>query len=332
MKQISEKSAAEWYLQMHTGAVDELTKKRFKEWKNASPENELAYIECEIAMTAMEALESEPLINKYKNQLPYKKIKNPGFIKHIGEKISFSKLIPAAVIASFMAIAAMLLFQQSPDLIKNIYRTDIGEQLIALLPDGSKAILNTSTELQIDYGKHHRTIYLHRGEATFSVKPDKKRPFDVIAGQRFIRAIGTRFNVFLQKDQVTVSVLEGKVSILKTSKQTLPESTLTPGLEASFHRSDASAAPITRETDLSRIEAWLNGQLEFNNWPLKKVVEEHNRYTERKILISKTLDDLEVSGVFKIGETDKLISALTSALPISAEEQHKNIILTPGKK
>ena len=52
-----------------------------------------------------------------------------------------------------------------------------------------------------------------QGEVHFEVSPDKSRPFEVYAGNRLVRAVGTAFSVRLDKDRVRVVVSEGIVDL-----------------------------------------------------------------------------------------------------------------------
>jgi ferric-dicitrate binding protein FerR (iron transport regulator) len=57
------------------------------------------------------------------------------------------------------------------------YSTQIGELGFVELPDGSMAILNTSTEIEVAFTRSTRRVKLLSGEALFDVATDSKRPF-----------------------------------------------------------------------------------------------------------------------------------------------------------
>ncbi len=63
------------------------------------------------------------------------------------------------------------------------------------LPDGSVAMLNTSTQLRFRLVRGIRRVDLDRGEATFGVRRDAAHPFVVHAGPVTAEALGTHFNV-----------------------------------------------------------------------------------------------------------------------------------------
>jgi transmembrane sensor len=91
--------------------------------------------------------------------------------------------------------------------------TKIGQQSHHTLADGSIIWLNSNSEVQIDYSENLRRVNLVKGEAHFEVAKDKNRPFEVYAGNRLVRAIGTAFSVYRLADRIEVLVAEGKVEL-----------------------------------------------------------------------------------------------------------------------
>ena len=63
--------------------------------------------------------------------------------------------------------------------------TEVGEYKTAVLPDGSKATLNTNSQLETEFETDDsiRKVALLRGEAHFDVEPDPSRPFVVEVGE-----------------------------------------------------------------------------------------------------------------------------------------------------
>jgi transmembrane sensor len=91
--------------------------------------------------------------------------------------------------------------------------TKIGQQSHHILEDGSIIWLNSNSEIKVDYSEHLRRVNLVKGEAHFEVAKDKNRPFEVYAGDRLVRAIGTAFSVYRLEDRIEVLVAEGKVEL-----------------------------------------------------------------------------------------------------------------------
>ncbi|MBL4765453.1 MAG: FecR domain-containing protein [Colwellia sp.] len=94
-----------------------------------------------------------------------------------------------------------------------VFKTEMGKTLNHVMPDGSTLWLNSSTTITVDYSKDYRRINLIKGEAHFEVAKDATRPFEVYAGDRLVRAIGTAFTVHKLNGTIEVLVSEGTVEL-----------------------------------------------------------------------------------------------------------------------
>jgi len=226
-----------------------------------------------------------------------------------------------------------------------VFKSEIGEQQVHNLPDGSVITLNTNSHVDVDFTESQRTVRLLKGEALFTVAKDIARPFVVVADNGIVRAIGTEFSVRLMSDSVDVVVSEGIVE-LSTLKPTRPIEgqlaalasdmshtkslgVITAGQTAKIASSKATVAlhPVAEiETKL----AWQSGRLEFLGKPLDDVIKEVGRYTDLKIIIDDPdLQSLSFGGAFMVGDTDLLFRTLDSQYGISAifSEDHKSVHL-----
>ena len=119
---------------------------------------------------------------------------------------------PAMVaISTFGVVIAMVFVLQPPGPVT--YQTALGEQSSYTLADGSTLWLNTNSEVVVEYSEALRRISLVSGEAHFDVESNPERPFEVYAGTRMVRAVGTAFSVYRQAEDVGVIVTEGKVAL-----------------------------------------------------------------------------------------------------------------------
>lgn len=265
---------------------------------------------------------------------------------------------PIALAASVAAIAVALgsaLFLYDP----NAYTTGLGEQQTVTLDDGSTVILNTETRIETDFTEDSRQITLVRGEALFDVRKDRQRPFLVAAGNSWVRALGTRFQIRRDRDRTEVTLLEGRVRVEKTASSQSPasnETLLLPSREragergsrtTSEHAFPAMPEPILLEPGervaladnreeivRSRIEdrqavlSWTNGRLIFRATPLEEAVAEVNRYARTKIRIGDPrIADLSISGTFVTGDSEILAAALEADFPVQAERTGRREIV-----
>lgn len=237
---------------------------------------------------------------------------------------------------AMVGVVTLTLWLNAPQAVA-VYVTAVGQQSSHVLPDGSTLKLNTSSKVSVAYQDQRRKITLHRGEAHFDVKPDKVRPFEVYAGTRMVRAVGTAFSVYLDNEQMEVTVAEGKVavgvqsasvpSIAATSAdigKTEPAPAASEVVEVlgSLVAGQSVLIPagpkgvMDKITDhekesLKRRFSWLEGQLIYAGEGLGVVVEDVSRYTPVYIEITDpALEMIRIGGQFKVGEIEALFRVL----------------------
>jgi transmembrane sensor len=195
-----------------------------------------------------------------------------------------------------------------------LYVTRTGERLTIALDDGSQVTLNTQSELHVAYTKATRSVQLSRGQAIFEVAKSTERPFVVQAQGRRIIAVGTAFDVHIEKEQVKITMLEGTVRAGSIAPGSPIPTTVSAGeqLVARAHAQDQ-----VRRVDSERETSWRRGQLNFDNTPLSEAIDELNRYSSTRIeLADPRLADLRLSGTFATGGTSTFVEAITAYFPI----------------
>ncbi|MDI1276547.1 FecR family protein [Methylobacter sp.] len=199
----------------------------------------------------------------------------------------------------------------------DIYRTAKGESTSIQLSDGSRIDLNTDTELSIQYTWTARSVKLERGEALFSVIHNPEKPFEVIAAGGRIQDIGTRFNIYRQADRVSITVLEGEVSV--AAKQNATAQNLIPGQQISYDSTGQTSA--ISYADMTIATAWQKGQLVFKGQPLNSVLEQLGRYHDASLQVPDSrLQSLKVSGVFPTNNLSLALNTIAGALPIKVSQ------------
>ena len=195
--------------------------------------------------------------------------------------------------------------------------TETGERSLLVLADGSRITLNTASAVHADYTGRERRVTLVRGEAYFDVAKDPSRPFIVSAGLRQVIAVGTAFDVRLQEHKVKVTLVEGKVRILRVATpiavdaapiQSIPAVMLEAG---SALVAEDGAADRIEQIDTERATSWRSGKLVFDGERLVDVVAEMNRYSREKLEIADpALQGRKVSGVFEPTSGEAFAKAL----------------------
>lgn len=194
------------------------------------------------------------------------------------------------------------------------YSTQVGEQKVATLKDGTRIALNTDTELAIDYEADVRRVRLDRGEAMFEVAPNPKRPFIVTAGDRTVRAVGTSFIVRRTAGGIVVTLIEGKVAVNQIGAARAHAADAPTLLRAGERLTVSADAPSLIDQPLMEAAtAWRRGQAVFTDMPLSTAVAELNRYGGPRITIGDPrLASLRVSGVFATNDTAEFASAIAA--------------------
>jgi transmembrane sensor len=258
-----------------------------------------------------------------------------------------------SVLATMLAVAGSAasysLWKSWADLASNgSYATRVGEQRPVVLADGSVALLNTNSEIRVEYGQSFRDIRLIRGEVEFTVAKNPAMPFRVYVGNERVQALGTAFTVYMQDKKVDVIVTEGRVALATLSQprvETAPavnlalggtgvdapaadpspnayvetlstlqagqSATMTTSVDATNQLSAIESIENFEKQDMARRLSWRDGLLIFAGDPLEDVVREISRYTTMVIEIrDPQVREIKIGGQFPVGETDAMLDVL----------------------
>ena len=215
------------------------------------------------------------------------------------------------------------------------YLTEIGEQQTVALRDGSRVQLNTDTIIDVDFDDRQRKIRLVKGEALFEVIHNQSRPFLVYVGTNVIRAVGTAFVVKLIENGVEVTIKEGRVELKSLKDDTqdrskkeliIASAMIDAGQTVKLNKEIQTLQEIATE-EIDRKLAWRDGLIIFSGEPLDYVVEEINRYTNIKFIITDPeLSMLRIGGRFKIGETDAMLEVLETGFGININRVSNDLV------
>ena len=328
----AEEEAAAWIAHIDKGLSSE-DDARFREWLAASRRNARAFED--LASLWHEADELAELARLYRLGRARRR--------------RFARLGQVALVSILLGVIAAVLLVTSRDVLLGLdtrvfaasFETPVGGQQSEKLPDDSLVTLNTDTEVAVEYSAARRAIYLRRGEAHFEVAADSSRPFEVHAGERIVRAVGTAFNMRLgASGRLEVLVTKGEVRLLPATAGdggddakraaaaagTAADTSVVAGhvaiVDAGAPGVDdpdpevRSLEPIDVDTKL----AWQRGMLIFRGEPLDEMLQEVARYTTtRFVLADPALAELRVGGYFRAGDVDGLLTALRDSLDIEFE-------------
>jgi len=257
----------------------------------------------------------------------------PRVIAPVGE-ISSRRWVSAVAALAAVVLASVGLFSlwnagffgpaSAPSEAAVRYQTRHGEQLSVRLTDNSVLHLNTDSAVNIRYGKTQRLVTLISGEADFEITHDPGRAFRVLAGSAEIVDVGTKFDVRLENDSTLITVVEGQVAVGlhggegPAAIQAPRFVQLVAGEQVRIHGYDWPATATT--VDAQRATAWLRRQIVFDQEPLEHVAAEFNRYSQKPIeIVTPTLKNLQISGVFATDDTAAFIAFLRSLEGVRVE-------------
>ncbi len=271
---------------------------------------------------------------------------NAGLISILRELFGRSSvaysLAATAAIALFILLFNFVYVPATPDTYEHMLTTDIGENRQLDLPDGSTILLGASSAFEVSYTSTSRHVILDHGEALFTVAKDAARPFTVKAGNGFIRAVGTAFDVHIDRSEVSVTVLDGLVEVVTGNVDTaIGQDIIFNGSDIVnmqrvqlsqsqqiIYDSSGKLGEITNASDLVTVISWVEGKLVFSNRPLGKVIVDINRHSHTKISIAdEKVKQMLFSGTFYQGRMADWLQAIQYAFPIRIVELEDKAIL-----
>lgn len=188
--------------------------------------------------------------------------------------------------------------------------TGVGQRTGIVLADTSSVSIDSESALVIKMDERRRAVTLERGRAFFKVAKDRKRPFVVTAGNKQVRAVGTAFEVRIDRNRVVVTVSEGVVEVTERGPRRPVEHQASIEAGSQLVANDDNAWDIS-QVDLKQSTSWLTGRLSFMGEPLADAVEQMNSYSRRKLVFrGNRVPNERIVGVFRSGDTEALAQAI----------------------
>lgn len=345
----------EWLAVLAPDDAPEATRSEFVDWLARSPVHVEEFLRASALRQALaQELKSSP---EWLNNVLYEAVVEKGNVVEMAdfEPISSSRdgkdrtanrrmrwAAAAALFVATLATVGILNLTSIGDG-GGRYATEIGEQRWVVLEDGSRVLLNTDSEIRVRMTEDLRHVALLRGEAVFDVEKDPARKFQVLANTVLVEAIGTRFNVDRREERVVVTVLEGKVAIMREGSDRSAARVLVPDDESPGSDPQiamASPAPVRldaglqiavqadgsilppKHADTKRVTAWTERRMVFDADRLDAVVAEFNRYNRDRLeIIDATLKGRRITGVFNIDDPDAFLTLLTDLIDVEVEQR-----------
>lgn len=189
-------------------------------------------------------------------------------------------------------------------------RTAVGEVRDLRLADGSQLWLNTDSAVDVAFDGPVRQLALYRGELLLDT-PDEPRPLLLRTAQGQLQAHQrARFAVRQHSETTRIDVFAGTLRI-QPAHIGAPQ-TLASGQRAIFGRDFIHTAQPAQAAS----QAWADGVLLADNQRLEDFVAELARYRRGYIGCDPRIADLRVVGAFPLADTERVLDALESTLPL----------------
>lgn len=280
-----------------SGSISGEDKHLLEDWLSASQENTKYFKKIKIIFDSFEVLKDKSRFNKDEAyNIFLQRIKAEKDIvnsnieyaqtpiyenesRHYSRKSLFSIAAVAATIALIIGLSFSFL-NKPAELVpqKVLVESPGGQKSKLYLPDGTLVWLNSGSTLTYytDFNVSNRQVIL-KGEAFFDVSKNKELTFDVIANDVKIEVLGTSFNVnaYQEDNYVTVSLLEGKVTVKNAIGNKLL-SELSPQQKLVIDKKNYKYELLSCDADMDGI--WRFGQLKINNDPMSQVISKMERW------------------------------------------------------
>lgn len=290
--------AADWLMQLHSGAASAQLRRECERWRASDPEHARAWQRAEALLGKLGGLPPElamPALDRSR-ELDRTSARRAALLK----------------LAALLAVVpgAWLLMEQQGW--RHDYRTATGERRDITLPDGSRISLNTATTLDVQFDGVQRLLTLRRGEIAVHTAADaQRRPFLVVTAEGRLEALGTQFSVRQDDGRTLLAVRQSRVRVRARSGA---QHIIPAGRQVAF---TAAAIGETAALDGGAL-AWQRGMLLADDMRLHDFALELGRYRPGIVRCDPRVANVRVSGAFPITDTDAALVMLVSTYPVAA--------------
>ncbi len=163
-----------------------------------------------------------------------------------------------------------------------------------ILPDGTLVYLNAGTQLKYDINTQSkkREVFID-GEAWFSVRKNKQKPFVVHTSFYDVKVLGTQFNVkaYDDDDELVTTLEEGSIQLNFSETIKGENLVLKPGEQLVFNKTERKYLHKLK-VDTKLYTSWKENKLIFLEMPFGELVQ----LLERKFGVEIIVDDESILG------------------------------------
>ncbi len=210
---------------------------------------------------------------------------------------------------------------------EHVIRTGMGEEMLTVLPDGSRVRMAPESELCYSlstYNDRERDVEW-TGEGMFEVARNEESPFTVHAGDFDVRVLGTTFSVDVRRDSENAKVYLESGSIELSSLKGDYTCRLSPGCLATISRA-------TGEITVRRVPDFNNDlgdrMLNFYDVSLADVLRRMELYYPRRFEAPADIAAQTFTGSLPKNNLDEALVILEKAYSLKATADTETVKLT----
>ena len=190
--------------------------------------------------------------------------------------------------------------------------TGTAERRTLEIAGGGRVHVNGRTFLSIENSAQSATIRVHKGSIVVQ-SGNPGTPIGVATAHGTFLPIGTRYVVVKNEETTKLSVIEGSVSASTTDESVTQR--IGSGADVRITDGEIQRLPSTG----LRADAWVDGVIEADNASLGAVLDGLASHRSGWLLFDDEVAALRVSGVFRLDDTDRALTALKQVLPIEID-------------
>jgi transmembrane sensor len=312
-----EEIASLWVARADRGLTSEEAE-TMNQWLGQSTVHLVAYLRLEAAWELANPLAA------FRNAAPPQRISS-------WTEATYIKLIAAVLVLTVVG-SALALYEHGLRTVPAVsvsqqYATGTNQQKTVKLSDGTRIELNTNTNIQAEVTAGGRTVKLERGEVYFEIAHDAKRPFVVLAGNRRITDLGTKFAVLRDGDYVKVVVKEGRVRIDMLGQPSV-EPVFASGDGVTILKGEETLSTTKGAREINNDLSWRYGMLVFDRDTLADVAAQFNRYNNKQIVVKGAARQIRIGGRFRSDNVESFKLLLENAFNLKVNESDSQIVIS----
>lgn len=209
------------------------------------------------------------------------------------------------------------------------FETGVGERREIELADGTRVLLNASSQLKARIRADRREARLIAGEALFSIAESSAGVFSIATPSGEIEAASGQILVKLLPEGARVALLsDGARASRRTWLGGSAPVVADANSEIVFARETVAVDAVSAD-QLERRLSWRDGMLAFDDTPLVEAAADVTRQSGVSFVFADpALARLRVGGLIRADDLDAFLALLRNNLAINAERRGDEITLT----